>query len=79
MTGVVISLVRVVISLVAEGVNVVLSEVGVTGDRVVENDVVSSAGLDVSVLVAGGVIGVDMVKCVVEEHGTNRQHKTLIS
>lgn len=79
MTGVVISLVSVVVSLVAEGANVVLSEVRVTGDRVVENDVVSSVGLDISVLLAGGVIGVDMLKCVVEEHGTNWQHKILIS
>lgn len=77
MTGVVISLVSVVVSLVAEGEKVVLSKLRVTGDRVVENDVVlvennvvSSGGLDVSVLVAGGVIGVDMLKCVVEEHGT---------
>lgn len=78
MTGVVISVVLVVFSLVAEGVIVVLLEVVVTGDVVVvENDIVSS--VEVSVLLAAVVIGVDVLKCVVEEHGTKTQHKILIS
>lgn len=79
-TGFVISVVVVVSSLVAEGMNVVLSEVVITVDVVIiENDVVSSLGLEVSLLVAAVVIGVDVLKCVVKEHGTKTQHKILIS
>ena len=70
MTGVVISVVLVIVSLVAEGVNGTLSEVVVTGDVVVVENDVSSVGLDASVLLAVVVIGVDVLKYVVEEHGT---------
>ena len=79
MTGVVISVVLVIVSLVAEGVNGTLSEVVVTGDVVVVENDVSSVGLDASVLLAVVVIGVDVLKYVVEEHGTKTQHKILIS
>lgn len=64
MTGVVI-LVVVVVSSVVEGVNVVLSGVVVT-EYVISVDVVVVAGADV-------------LKGVVEEHGTKTQQKILIS
>lgn len=48
-----------------------------SGVVVIENVVFSS--VDVSVLLAVVVICVDVLKCVVEEHGTKTQHKILIS
>lgn len=67
MTGVVILV--VVVSSVVKGMNVVLSEVVVTECIV---------SVDVSVEVVS-VTGVDVLKGIVEEHGTKTQQKILIS
>lgn len=70
MTGVVIFVVGVVSSVV-ECMNVVLSEVVVT-EYVVSVDVSGR-------VVAGVVTGVDVLKGVVDEHGTKTQQRILIS